>query len=254
MSRRRNRYATSARRRRAGLIARVRLRRLALATRRNPIDSTAVITVPATDDHAVEKNDEAAAQAGATIEPEDTQAESADQSAPADHDKQSGRRQRGSVGRAAVLFGIAALIAVIGLGAWLGYRTGETRESQQRHGLFLQAGRQAAVNLTSINYNDVDAELKRIIDSSTGIFRDDFRQRSPSFAEFVKQIKSISQGTVSEAGVESEHGDEAQVIVAVKVNTSTPTDGSQQPRYWRMRIGVQKVDNTAKVTNVEFVP
>lgn len=252
MIRRTRRYVASPRQQRSRLAGRLGLRRLA-TTERKSTDSIAGTTARPADDRAGETNDEPMPDADAAAELDDTQLESEDQTALADDDKPNGPRHRDSTRRIALLFGIAAFIAVVALGAWLGYRTNQTRESQQGHDLFLQAGRQAAVNLTSINYNEVDADLQRITDSSTGAFHDDFRQRAPSFAEFVKQIKSVSQATVSDAAVESVHGDDAQVIVAVKVDTSTAADGSQQPRYWRMRIGVQKVDGTAKVTNVEFV-
>lgn len=210
----------------------IRRPRLAVLSRRKSPHSTAVTTVPPADNRAGETVDEAGP----------------------DIDKRRGLPQAASARRGVLLFGIAALIAVVALGAWLGYRDYETRASQRNHDLFLDVGRQAAADLTSIDYNDVDADLQRITENSTGSFRDDFRQRAPSFAEFVRQIKSISEGTVSEAGVESQHGNEAQVIVAIKVNASSADGGALEQRYWRMRIGVQKVDNTAKVTNVEFVP
>ncbi len=70
----------------------------------------------------------------------------------------------------------------------------------------------------------------------------------------VKQAQSKSTGEVTAAGVESETGDSAQVLVAVTVKTSNAGAPEQEPRAWRMRISVKKVDNDAKVSNVEFVP
>ncbi|MGV0580202.1 hypothetical protein ABQF17_06805 [Mycolicibacterium elephantis] len=195
-----------------------------------------------------------AADVDTAVEVDDAHPNSSDGVVSAADDKQDRPLRSNSPYRAGLLFCCAALVAVAALGAWLGYRDYGNRANQQRHDLFLQAARQAAVNLTSISYKDVDADLQLIADNSTGSFRDDFRQRAPVFAEFVKQIKSVSEGTVSEVGVESEHGDSAQVIVAVTVQSSSAEGVSQQPRHWRMRIGVQKADSTVKVTNVEFVP
>jgi hypothetical protein len=43
--------------------------------------------------------------------------------------------------------------------------------------------------------------------------------------------------------------------VTVAVRTSTAQGQSQEPRYWRMRVVVKKVDQSAaKVADVEFVP
>lgn len=56
------------------------------------------------------------------------------------------------------------------------------------------------------------------------------------------------------AGLESEDPQGAQVLVAITVKTSNAGAPEQQPRAWRMRIGVKKVGDEAKVSNVEFVP
>ena len=122
--------------------------------------------------------------------------------------------------------------------------------------MFLQVGRQGALNLTTIDHQQADADVQRILDSATGTFDDDFQRRAQPFIDVVRQAQSKSVGTISEAGLESESesGDEAQVLVAVTVKTSNAGAPEQEPRAWRMRISVQKVGDEAKVANVEFVP
>lgn len=150
------------------------------------------------------------------------------------------------------LFVVAALGGALG---WLGWRDYQDRQAQERHNLFLQVGRQGAVNLTTIDFERVDDDVKRILDSATGTFYDEFQGRAQPFAQVVKQVKSKSVGNVTEAGVESETGAEAQVLVAVTVNTTVDGQPDQAPRAWRMRILVQETGpGEAKVANVEFVP
>jgi Mce-associated membrane protein len=72
--------------------------------------------------------------------------------------------------------------------------------------------------------------------------------------DVVKQARSKSVGTVTEAGIESETANDAQVLVAVTGHTSNAGAADQEPRSWRMRISAQKVGDQAKVSNVEFVP
>ena len=119
--------------------------------------------------------------------------------------------------------------------------------------MFLQVGRQAALNLTTIDFEHADEDVQRVLDSSTGTFYDDFNARAQPFKEVVKQAKSKSVGTIAEAGVETETEDGADVLVAVTVRTSNAGAAEQEPRAWRMRITVQKVDDGAKVANVRFV-
>jgi Mce-associated membrane protein len=110
------------------------------------------------------------------------------------------------------------------------------------------------VNLTTIDWQEADADINRILDSATGTFYDDFSKRSQPFVQVVKQAQSKSVGTVTEAGLESQSGDQAQVLVAVSVKTTNLGVNEQRPRAWRMRIDVQKIGDQAKVSNVQFVP
>jgi Mce-associated membrane protein len=151
----------------------------------------------------------------------------------------------------------ATTVAAVALGAlvgWLGFRAHESQQTDQQRARYLAAARQGALNLTTISYTEVDADIKRILDSATGTFYDDFEQRSQPFVEVVKQSQSKSRGTVTESALESVNGDAAQALVSVAVTTSTAQAAQQQPRAWRMRISVQKMGEGAKVSNVEFVP
>jgi Mce-associated membrane protein len=156
--------------------------------------------------------------------------------------------------RLAAIVGLVVVLALGGLTGWLGFRAYQSHQLDAQRKLFVQVGRQGALNLTTIDFQHVDADVQRILDSATGTFYDDFQKRSQPFTEVVKQVKSKSVGSVTEAGLESESDDQAQVLVAVAVNTTVEGQPEQQPRAWRMRITVQKVGEDTKVSNVEFVP
>ena len=148
----------------------------------------------------------------------------------------------------------AVIVATLtGLAGWLGYRGYQKHEAQAQRELFVQVARQGAVNLTTINYTEVDADVQRILDLATGAFREDFEQRAKPFIEVVKAAQSKSEGTVTDAGLESQRGDSAQVLVAVAVKSRT-AGGEESPREWRMRVEVRSVGHDAKVSNVVFVP
>jgi Mce-associated membrane protein len=158
--------------------------------------------------------------------------------------------------RLATIAGLVLVVALAGLTGWLGFRTYQSHQADEQHKLFLQVGRQGALNLTTIDWQQADKDVQRILDSATGTFYDDFQKRAGPFVEVVKQAQSKSVGTIAEAGLEpnsiTDNG--AQVLVAVTVKTSNAGAPEQAPRAWRMRISVQKVDDGAKVSNVEFVP
>lgn len=157
--------------------------------------------------------------------------------------------------RTAALVSLALVLALAGLVGWMGWRSYETRQAQQQRELFIQVGRQAAINLTTIDFTRADLDVQRILDAATDTFFDDFSERSQPFVDVVKQAQSKSVGEVTSAGLESEAEDQAQVLVAVSVKTSNAGAPEQEPRAWRMRISVKRVgEDEAKVSNVEFVP
>lgn len=167
-------------------------------------------------------------------------------------DKGVGTRRR--TGRGGVSASLAVVVVLSGLLVWLGFQAYQSHRTDLRHSLFILTARHAALNLTTINYTEAEADVQRIVDSATGAFRGDFKKRSQPFIDVVKQSQSKSQGSVTETALESEQGDSGQVLVAVTVNTSVAGVAEEQPRAWRMRITVQKVGDDAKVSNVEFVP
>jgi Mce-associated membrane protein len=168
-------------------------------------------------------------------------------------DEPAAAKARMSHVRLATILGLVAVVALAGLCGWLGFRAYESHKAADERNLFLQVGRQAALNLTTIDFEHADEDVQRVLDSSTGTFYDDFQARAQPFKEVVKQAKSKSVGTIAEAGVESVTEDGAEVLVAVTVKTSNAGAAEQEPRAWRMRITVQKVDDEAKVANVRFV-
>lgn len=154
----------------------------------------------------------------------------------------------------AIVVGLVVALAMAGLTGWLGYRARQSIQANQQRALFIETARQAAVNLTTLSYTEIEADIQRIVDSSVGSFRDDFQKRAPAFVEVVKRAQSKSVGTVTAAGLESLSGDQAQVLVGVSVKTSANGAPEEQPRSWRMRISVARDGDGAKVSNVQFVP
>lgn len=163
------------------------------------------------------------------------------------------RARRLSTTATAILAGLVVLGALASLAGWLGWDAVKDRRSLDERKAMLEVARQGAVNLTTIDFNEVDADIARILASSVGTFHDDFQKRAQPFVDVVKQAQSKSVGTVTEAGLESQDGDRGRVLVAVSVKTSNVGGQDQQPRAWRMRIDVQKIDDTFKVSDVQFV-
>lgn len=156
--------------------------------------------------------------------------------------------------RLALVTGLTMTAALVALVGFLGVQAYHAQRTADLHALYLQVGRQGALNLTTIDWHHADADVHRILGMATGTFYDDFSQRSQPFIDVVKKVQSVSKGTVTVSGVESATDTEAQVLAAVSVQTTTNEAPEPSSRAWRMRLSVEKVGGDVKVSSVEFVP
>lgn len=159
-----------------------------------------------------------------------------------------------SAPRRMLLFGLVVVVALAVLLCCWGFRVQRARHAQDQRGHFLQAARQCALNLTTIDWRNAEADVRRILDGATGEFYNDFAQRSQPFVEVLRHAKASTVGTITEAGLQTQTADTAQALVAVSVQTSNAGEADPVPRAWRMRITVQRVGDRVKVSDVGFVP
>jgi Mce-associated membrane protein len=100
----------------------------------------------------------------------------------------------------------------------------------------LTAARQEIVNLDSLDHTTIDADLKRVVDGSTGTFKDQFTRAQADLKSLIVQRKSVSSGAVLSSGVVRADTDTATVLVAVDrtVKDSSDTTGAVAHDRWRV--------------------
>jgi Mce-associated membrane protein len=157
------------------------------------------------------------------------------------------------VERIALVVGLVAGAVLAGLVGWLSCRTYEVQNREAQRELFVQTAQQVAVNLSTVDYQHADADAQRILDSATGKFADSFSHRKQLYIDTAKRTRSTSLGAVTDAGLESQTGDQGRVLVAVTVKSADPTQAQQEPQFVRMRVTVQKIGDVAKVSDVVFL-
>ncbi len=154
----------------------------------------------------------------------------------------------------ALVAGLVAGVLLAGLVGWLGFRAYEAHNLEAQRNLFVQAARQGAANLLTVDYQHADADAQRILDSATGKFYDSFARRKQSYIDYAQRMRSKLVATATDAGLESRNGDQGKVLVAVTVKSSDPAQAQQEPQFWRIRVTVKKMGDVAKVSDVVFVP
>lgn len=155
----------------------------------------------------------------------------------------------------------AALAILIIIGAVSGsvYMILEHRNAMRQHqrvAEFDAAARQGVVTLTSLDFNDAKEGVRRIVDDSTGSFKDDFLKMADDFVKVVEQSKVVARGTVQAAAVEWDTmtADSAVVLVACTSEITNAAGAKQDPRSYRLIVTMTRDGGQLKMSKVEFVP
>jgi Mce-associated membrane protein len=152
-----------------------------------------------------------------------------------------------------------AVLVVLGALAGSGYMIKEHHDAvqrRQRAAEFVAAARQGVVTLTSLDFNNAKQGVQRILENSTGSFKDDFLKMADDFTKVVEQSKVVSQGSVQAAAVEldSMTKDSAVVLVASTSEVTNAAGAKQDPRNYRLIVTVARDGGQLKISKVEFVP
>ena len=149
---------------------------------------------------------------------------------------------------------IVLICAFTGASGYMMWERHETTERNQRTANFVAGARQGVVNMFSLDFNRAKEDVQRVIDSSTGQFRDDFQQRAKDFTTVVEQSKVVTQGTVNAAAVQSIDGNSALVLVAASSRITNAAGAKDEPRNWRLKVTVTDDGGQYKMSKLEFVP
>ena len=187
----------------------------------------------------------------------DTDTDTEDESTVAE-DASAGRRMRRlprpswkGLLAALVIVCTAALLALSGYMVW---HHRQAVELQQLDAEYTAAGRQSVVTLMSLDFNQAQEDVQRIIDNSTGQFKTDFEQQATDFVEVARASKVITEVTVNSVAVESMTENSAVVLVAASSRVTNSEGANQEPRTWRLSVDLQREGDQIKMSKVEFVP
>jgi Mce-associated membrane protein len=175
-----------------------------------------------------------------------------------DADEPVGRRSRmASMPKASMFAKPAAIILILGFAGASGYMVWKHQDAtrqQQRTAALVAGAKQGVINLTSLNFDRAKEDVQRVIDSSTGEFRDQFQQRAADFIRVVQESKAVTEGTVNGAAVESMGEHSAKVLVCATSRVTNKPDAKDEPRTWRLKVTMADDGGQYKMSKVEFVP
>ncbi|MGW0807475.1 hypothetical protein [Nonomuraea sp. NPDC002799] len=143
------------------------------------------------------------------------------------------------------------LAVLVGTGGWIAV---QARDEQGRAGdkqaALLAAGTHAK-NLVSLDYKTVDADVQRILDTSTGAARAEYAATTGKLKSTTLANKVVQHGVLRATGLVSMREAAAKVLVVADVEIRW--DGSKSPpqqRYYRWSMDVSKIGGGWLVSKV----
>jgi Mce-associated membrane protein len=201
---------------------------------------------------------QAAEMADTDVETAETEDDVDDAPAAEAHEEEPARRRRWTLPR--ILISVAAALAfvctcaLIAASVFMFLQHRNVVADQRQSAEYAAAGRQSVVTLMSLDYNQAQEDVQRIIDNSIGQFKDDFQNQSADFVKVAQESKVITEVTVNSVAVESMSDDSAVVLVAATSRVTNTAGANQEPRSWRLSVDLQRDGGQIKMSKVEFVP
>jgi Mce-associated membrane protein len=166
----------------------------------------------------------------------------------------AGMARVGRVSPRGVLVVAAALLV---LAAVVGFTQGRdyfsARGKEQGAADAVAAGRQLAVNFTTLDYRHVDDDTRQVLDGSTGTFKDQYAKNLAALKKVIVANQTVSIVKRSEAAYVSGDSDSARVIVGVVAQNSNTVAPQGTLKTYRMRLDLQRSGSTWKVNGLDFV-
>ncbi|OBH01935.1 hypothetical protein A5698_07095 [Mycobacterium sp. E136] len=150
-----------------------------------------------------------------------------------------------------------AVVLILAFGAASGYIVWQHRlaeQDRQATAEFTAAARQSVVTLMSLDFNRAKEDVQRIIDNSTGQFKQDFEAQAEDFTNVAKESKVVTEVTVNTAALTSKTDNNATALVSATSRVTNTAGANQEPRSWRLKVDLVREGDQIKMSKVEFVP
>ncbi|MDV8008721.1 hypothetical protein [Rhodococcus sp. IEGM 1318] len=151
---------------------------------------------------------------------------------------------------ALVWIALAALSVVVVFGC-LAVRSDRARESQRQE--FVDGAVAGTLALIDVHSATLDEDLAALKSLTTGTFADELKTGESAFVASIRDFAVDSDGRVDTAALASESGTSGVVLIAASAQVGNSA-GESSARTYRLRVGVEEVDDRVLMSSVEFVP
>lgn len=167
-----------------------------------------------------------------------------------------GNRLRNPVVVAAIaLLGLCAAAAVWFGVAWVRAGADDTLDIARARDDAVRAGEQAVIIFHSMDYREVDANLDRWVNASTGDMLDQLERGRDSGKTVIEQSKRVSTATVYSTAVIDLNDTTGTATIISAVHQKITEDGAAAPvdKYLRVQAALQRGEQGWKLAGITYI-
>jgi Mce-associated membrane protein len=166
-------------------------------------------------------------------------------------DNQTGaRRPRRRV--LALLVG-AVVAAALGFSAFVGWQLKQLDDTAAAGRAALEAARNYAVTLTTLDSKNIDKNYQQALDGATGEFKDQYSQGATQLRQVLIDNNATGKGIVIDAAVKSATKTKAEVLLFVDQSITNAVNPSPRIDRNRIQMTMELVDNRWLASKVEIL-
>ncbi len=168
--------------------------------------------------------------------------------------KADGRRLRPRLRALSAALALLCSVAMLVLSGYIIWTHHAAAQERSIRAEYAAAAKQAVVTLMSIDFNDPQSGVQRIIDNSADPFRAEFEGAADDFVKVASDAKVTTKATANAAAVQSVTADSAVVLVSASSTVTNAAGAQEAPRSWRLTVDLKREGDQIKMSKVEFVP
>ena len=155
--------------------------------------------------------------------------------------------------RLAIALGVLLSLCLLSATGYINWRHRQAADERIRTAEFTAAARQGVLDLMSLDYDEAERDVKRMIDGSTGQLRQQFSDTAQDLVKSLQGAKAVTTVTVNAVAVTSMNDDSGEVLVAATTEGHHAAQQQPQaPRTWRIMVSLLRDGGQLKISKIDF--
>ncbi len=155
--------------------------------------------------------------------------------------------------RVAIILVAVVVLVALGMSAFLGWRVKQLEDTAAAGQAALEAARNYAVVLTTLDAKDIDKNYRQALDGATGEFKDQYSQGSTQLRQVLIDNKAAGKGIVIDSAVKSATKTKVEVLLFVDQSVTNAVNPSPRIDRNRVQMTMELVEGRWLASKVEII-